>query len=430
MVRDQTRRRLLVGTGTLATGVLAGCSGSSDDDNNNNTNGGDGSGANGGDGTDDNGGDDGPAAWPSYAYDFQNTGHHPDTTGPQDGTEVAWTTEVDDNVDDDLKPVIGDGLVYWGSHNSTVYAVDAATGDIEWEADAQRGSKLLHDGKLYLSGGSELTCLDAATGEKYWSDEIHPKTSAVPYDGNIYVVGENKNPNSLSTYPVYEIDPATGDREALLEVQIQADRRLEIVFADHPAVADGTMVFCGNYRVHAVDLDAGEHAWTYKHEDEISVNKASPTVGDGHVFVQSPYSSTDDSWNSMWAIDADTGEEQWAFEPEKPDQLFGSPAYVDGTLYQQKRETVVAIDPSSGEQRWEEAVLNVSGSLLAVDGHLYFTARDRVTAFNVETRELTPVVERNETDRSDNAVVHGGTIFVVEGNGEDEPSTFYAFEAA
>lgn len=407
---DRTRRRLLASTGCLTAVTLAGCMGNGDEDGSNS---------------------DWAAAWPSVACDFRNTGHHPETTGPRDGVEEAWSTDVDDELENHSYPVIGDGLVYWAGTSDTVYAVDVETGEIEWEADAENGPQLVHDEKLYLSGHDHVTCLDAATGDELWARALTPKTSAVPDGDSIYVVGTGEPAENTSQpeYSVSEIDPATGESESLLRAQVEDPDRLEVDFATHPAVADGTLFFCEGDTVHAVDLEAGDHAWTYEHEDEIDVTGAHPVVGDGRVFVHARHPRTDDSRNSLRALDADSGEEQWRFAPEKPVRVFGSPAYVDGTLYQQAGGSVVAIDASTGEEQWAVQAHVMSQRPVAAGGYLYLLGHDTVSVVDPKTREVAQVAEGDEIGSRQDRIVYDDTIFFADDGGKWDPSTFYAFEA-
>jgi polyvinyl alcohol dehydrogenase (cytochrome) len=90
----------------------------------------------------------------------------PGSGGPGDDEGVIYLTS---NVMDPA------GLtdVAAGSHTSTAFALDAATGEVLWEASlpgATFGSLTLADGVLYRpSVPGPLFALDAATGEELWS---------------------------------------------------------------------------------------------------------------------------------------------------------------------------------------------------------------------------------------------------------------------
>lgn len=70
----------------------------------------------------------------------------------------------------------------------------------------------------------------------------------------------------------------------------------------------------------------------------------SPVVVDGTVYIGS-------ADQSLYALDAETGDEQWAFPTEH--RVEGAPAYADGTVYVGSYDMhVYAIDAASGDERW------------------------------------------------------------------------------
>lgn len=428
MSGDHTRRRLLTTASGLTSAALAGCFGSSD---NNDTSGTGGHGGDGSDGVDGNDTDQ-LTAWPSFAYDFQNTGHHNETSGPEDDVEAAWSTEVDDVLQLTSFPVIEDGLVYWAGN--TVYAVDTETGDVEWETDAKTGDnhgKLVHDGSLYLTGEDAISSFDATTGDTNWTLSLVPKTSPIPFDDSIYVIGEREpdDDDIYVEYPLYEIDPDSGEYESLLEVQIVIgeNETLAYEFAGDLAIADGTLFFCEESRVHAVDLDTGDHVWTYEHEDDLPVNGASPVVADGRVYVLADHHRDADSENSLRAIDAETGEQQWRADNDSRGFSF-SPAYVDGMLYQISGNELYAIDTETGDVQWAEWVSDLGRQLIATKSRLYAHQRGVLTAVDMETGQVEFKTELGDTDRFIYAVIFDETIYIVD-DGRNENPTLYAFDA-
>ena len=80
--------------------------------------------------------------------------------------------------------------------------------------------------------------------------------------------------------------------------------------------------------------------WTFETDDTVG---RSPTVVDGTVF-------TDGYDTNQYAIDAETGDQQWVFRTDKP--VF-SPLVVDGTLFTSSAsDTLYALDAGTGDQQW------------------------------------------------------------------------------
>jgi len=87
-------------------------------------------------------------------------------------------------------------------------------------------------------------------------------------------------------------------------------------------VVNGT-VFVGSndHHLYAVNAKTGDEQWAVETGEAIY---SSPTVADGTVFV----GSID---NNLYALSAETGEEQWVVETGSA--VFSSPTVVDGTVF-------------------------------------------------------------------------------------------------
>jgi outer membrane protein assembly factor BamB len=130
--------------------------------------------------------------------------------------EIWSFTEPSERVDS--SPTVADGTVYVGSHDGTLYAVNAQTGEHEWRFTEPSGkihsSPTVADGTVYVGtdeytetdtrGAPErdgtLYAVDAETGQKKWGfTEPHDLVRSSPvvvegtvyfgsYDGNLYAV--------------------------------------------------------------------------------------------------------------------------------------------------------------------------------------------------------------------------------------------------
>jgi outer membrane protein assembly factor BamB len=92
-------------------------------------------------------------------------------------------------------PAYADGVVYYGTTDKKVYAVDVESRGIKpgwpFEADsAIWASPLVADGQVYVASmDHHLYCLDAQTGEKIWDTEVGGAMAKQPLlvDGILYV---------------------------------------------------------------------------------------------------------------------------------------------------------------------------------------------------------------------------------------------------
>lgn len=90
--------------------------------------------------------------------------------------ELLWRHEIGGPVWS--APTVVDGVVYFGSEDQHVYALDATTGSVLWRFLTEHEvyySPTVHDGVVYVAsswgyakGNSPVYALDAATGELLW----------------------------------------------------------------------------------------------------------------------------------------------------------------------------------------------------------------------------------------------------------------------
>jgi len=109
-----------------------------------------------------------------------------------------------------------------------------------------------------------------------------------------------------------------------------------------PAVVDGT-VYVGSHddNVYAIDADSGDEQWRFETGNDV---RSSPAVVDGTVYVGS-------SDGVVYAIAADSGDEQWRFGTDEA--VTSSPAVVDGVVYVGSQDGIVyAIDAAEGTESW------------------------------------------------------------------------------
>ncbi|MCX6701390.1 MAG: PQQ-binding-like beta-propeller repeat protein, partial [Methanomicrobiales archaeon] len=132
-------------------------------------------------------------------------------------------------------PAVANGVVYVGSADKNLYAIDAATGRELWRFRTEGeifSSLAVVNGVLYIGSMDNLYAIDAITGKEKWQFETWGKVFSSPAvsNGVIYVGSDDDN--------LYAIDAVTGTEK--WKFKTGGD-----VYSS-PAVANG-VVYVGSY---------------------------------------------------------------------------------------------------------------------------------------------------------------------------------------
>ncbi|WP_339103087.1 PQQ-binding-like beta-propeller repeat protein [Haloterrigena salinisoli] len=119
-----------------------------------------------------------------------------------------------------------------------------------------------------------------------------------------------------------------------------------------PVVADGRVYQLDHRTLRVFDAADGTELWT------VEDGRTAPLVRDGVAYV--PTSS------ALYALEADTGERLWERTFENPGQVTSPTIYDGRQLVCGAGERVVALDPETGEIRWERDVFGQVLDQLAV----------------------------------------------------------------
>jgi outer membrane protein assembly factor BamB len=252
-------------------------------------------------------------------------------------------------------PVVADGVVYIGSYDRHLYALDAESGELEWRfelEDRMDGTPAVVDGVVYFgSFDKRVYAVDAMTGEKIWSFWTGGIVRSSPtVIGDVVFVGSHCRTNECQHYYderfakigfVFALDAESGD---LLWEYESGD---EIISS--PAYADET-VYIGSVdqHVHAIDALTGRKEWVVDTGDLV---QSSPAVVGEWVYVTNRN-------GDIIGIDAVNGEIQWEYGTDS-NMFVASPAVDDTALYAGNQKNLengesafYGIDRRSGEELW------------------------------------------------------------------------------
>jgi len=279
---------------------------------------------------------------------------------------LKWKFETGDDVSSD--PALSEGVVYFGSDDNHLYAVDIQTGEEKWKFETGDGvysSPALSDGVVYFgSDDNHLYALDAKTGEEKWKFETGGEVYSSPavLNGVVYFGSGDDH--------LYTLDAKTGEEKWKFKTEGG-------VYS--PAVSEGVVYFgSDDNHLYALDSKTGHEKWKFKTGDLVC---SSPVVLNGVV-----YFGSDD--NHLYAVDIQTGEEKWKFETGG--KVYSSPALSDGVVYFGSNDNhLYAVDIQTGEEKWKfDTGGEVYSSPAVLNGVVYFGSNDKhIYALDSKTGE-------------------------------------------
>ncbi|HII98396.1 MAG TPA: PQQ-binding-like beta-propeller repeat protein [Methanoregula sp.] len=304
-----------------------------------------------------------------YRADPRHTGTY-DDGGTRPTDILNWTFETDNSVSN--TPAIVGGVVYTGSGDGKMYALDADTGIEYWNFSVfslnESYSPAVTEGRVYFgSTDGKVYALNASTGNKVWE----------------FMAGESVNSDVTIRDGILYTGSGTPDRIYALNAHDGTERwhfNAAGNVATSPAVADG-IVYAGSNdgKMYALHATNGTLLWANTTGDFVH---SSPSVVNGTVY----FGSFD---NTFYALNAMTGLELWHFTAGD----FGrsSPAVADGIVYVGNRDgNLYALDAMNGAVVWDYNLGDwVDYSPAVASGVLYIGGSDHhLHALNATTGAL------------------------------------------
>jgi len=276
-----------------------------------------------------------PKNWPMFLGD---AAHSSEGTGP-DNLSLKWKYQTDGIVIS--SPSIVDGVVYVGSEDENIYALDSHTGDKIWSFETEyrvKSSPAVINGKVYTgTDDGNIYCLDALTGSQIW---------------------KNTEPGDV------------------LQRSQSAKPRLR----SSPTVVGGK-VYVGSLdqNVYCFDVNTGRTLWTYATGGPVT---SSPAVVDGAVYITS---STPRPSGTLYKLNADTGAQIWnlSIPVVRGTEMHASPTVVDDRIFlPADAEKTYCVNATNGEVIWtitgdmDKTYQYQVGSVLYAEGKLYMADTD------------------------------------------------------
>jgi len=228
-----------------------------------------------------------------------------------------------------------------------------------WKADIgdTRSAPAVVNGVVYAgTDDGHLYALDAVTGATVWSVKLGSLIGSSPAVVNqiVYVATHDGQ--------FFALDAASG-------TQLWS-KPLDFASSESPTVSDGR-VFIGDDRgiLYAFNARSGKGLW--KTDQFASGNLDAPAVANGIVYSQSYGGYLD-------AIDAATGTKLWVVYIDHGIG-FGSPLVDGNQVYVNSSGLIQSLNAKTGAQVWESGLgANENGSLALAKGVLYGATEDHL----------------------------------------------------
>ena len=294
----------------------------------------------------------------------QHTGEYRNGGSVLTNTEL-WRFQTEGDVSS--SPAVANGVVFVGSDDGHLYAIDAVTGTEIWRfrtGDLVYSSPAASNGIVYSgSDDDHLYAIDAVSGTEIWRFRTEADvTSSLAASNGVGYFGSDDG-------DLYAIDAVTGTE--IWRFETDGD------VSSSPAVANG-VVYVGSDDgyLYAIDAVAGTEIWRFRTDGDVY---SSPAVANGVVFVGS-----DDG--HLYAIDAVTGTEIWRFRTDG--DVSSSPAVSNGVIYIGSNDgCLYAIDGMEGTEVWRLKTGNKVYSSPAVSNGIVYVGSDDGYLYAIGTNE-------------------------------------------
>jgi outer membrane protein assembly factor BamB/tRNA A-37 threonylcarbamoyl transferase component Bud32 len=308
----------------------------------------------------------------------------------------AWTFECEDEIRGSAS--LYNGILYIGSYDHNVYALQAKSGTFEWKYASDGGivsrPAYFDANVIFGSEDHRVHVITARNGRLLWTHYTSGPVRSSPCvgeghifigsdDGNLYAINLTSGRQSWSFEsggPVRSTPSLSPGDETIYfgnEVgdffclnfrgQVRWRFKAKRAITSSPLVADGVVYFGSvDSMLYALDAQTGWVIWRFR-LDKPSIS--SPCIAENLVF-------TGAADGNIYCVDARTSKEIWRFQCEK--QVTGSPVIYKDSLYcGSVDQHVYCLEYRTGRLRWKYQTGGpITGTPTAGDDFIYIGSLD------------------------------------------------------
>lgn len=265
-------------------------------------------------------------------------------------------------------PAISNGILYIGSANGNLYALNATDGIKLWNystGGSVDSSPAVGNGIVYVGSlGGGFYALNATNGEKIWSftNNLVYYSSPTIVGGEVYFAGSNT---------VYAFNAESG-----LMLWNNSISSSYWAINSSPAVADGVVfIGSGDHNLYALNATDGKQLWVYQTDLWV---ESSPTVANGIVYVPS-------NDQNLYALNATNGHKVWSYNDILCTVYDGaSVPLANGAVYvlSGSNGAIKALNAETGVLLWSSSTTDCEPFPIVVGDVLYIGGINNLFAFN------------------------------------------------
>ncbi|NJD51809.1 MAG: PQQ-like beta-propeller repeat protein [Candidatus Methanoperedens sp.] len=262
------------------------------------------------------------ANWQNYGGDLGHSGYSDSSPVP---LELRWEYRI--GTSEISAPIIDAGILFVGSDDNNLYAIDAVKGELKWQFPTL--------GKVYTPA--------AKNGVVF----------AASFDNNIYALDYDGNQKWISNAGFSTASP--------------------------PIVYNNILYGGFDKYIYAIFINNGSIDWRYATDGKV---ESSPAISQGLVYA----GSHDDN---LYALDARNKNLRWKYTTGG--SITSSPAVINGIVFVGANDNnVYAIDSNSGELKWREKTNDIVRSTPAVfQNSIYIGSNDNTLyAMNIDNGDI------------------------------------------
>lgn len=287
-----------------------------------------------------------------------------------ENTNLLWSFTTEDEIRGSA--AYHNGILYFGSYDGCLYALDASKGKLIWKYPTDKGivSKpfVLEDNVYVGSQDKRLHVVSLRSGRVNWTHYTDGPVHSSPTIavGHVFIGSDDGSLHALSTLtgrPVWGFDAGSPIRSSPLVYQeyiyfgteggdficLEFNGELKWHFnakrsvTSTPTIINGVVYFGSlDSTLYALDAKSGWLVWRFK-LDKGTIS--SPHINDDIVFI----GAVD---GCLYAIDTKSSKELWRFKTEH--QVSGSPVtYRDKVAFGSVDGSLYCLDYQTGNLRWK-----------------------------------------------------------------------------